>query len=557
MSLTSQLAAFAWAIGFAVILLGIDTNPASAADHRMDTAYMTPDFQAAIVVHPARIFANPTVAPAKIDAFMARTVWDGRFDPATVERLAFLYGATIPADLERMQGRFNLGLVMRTNKPFDSKAFTEPASRRKAEATAVAGKTIYVFSTGEYKAVAFPDDRTALWASTPELLVAMWNARDVKSPLIDELTKLEPNHDLVAVGMLEPLRAGFTAIVKVRPVPEPFQAVNDLPSQIRSASAWVDLSGGQLAEIQLTAYDDDSAKALRTTAEEYLTLAKGLWVVTGRRVLESLSRDGAKELADSLAITLREFLDSPMVTRDANVVKATWRRPAALDKLFAAMPVALRQIDSVVQMNRRANDLSTIGKSIAVWQATTNGMLPLPAIGSEDGKPLLSWRVAMLPYLDEKALYDKFRLDEPWDSEHNMALIAEMPRVFEPLGETKLGKTRFLAVVGKETAFPPDAKRGIARIPDGDTNTILLVEVGADNAVTWTKPDDYAFDPDAPKAGLGKASERGYLVLFGDKRVIPIRGDIDANVLAALFTRDGGESVRPEDYEWVPNAQQE
>src|SRR5947207_661102 len=61
-----------------------------------------------------------------------------------------------------------------------------------------------------------------------------------------------------------------------------------------------------------------------------------------------------------------------------------------------------------------------------------NGVLPGDIIG-KDGKPLLSWRVAILPYLAEKKLYDEFKLDEPWDSKHNIKLLEKMPKPYAPI----------------------------------------------------------------------------------------------------------------------------
>src|SRR5204863_3386120 len=106
------------------------------------------------------------------------------------------------------------------------------------------------------------------------------------------------------------------------------------------------------------------------------------------------------------------------------------------------------------------------------------------------GKPLLSWRVEILPFIEENELFKQFHLDEPWDSEHNKALIAHMPRVFQdprrPPGDT----TTFLAPVGKGLAFEGDKPLKINSFTDGTSNTIFIVQANDDRAVPWTKPDD-------------------------------------------------------------------
>ena len=100
-----------------------------------------------------------------------------------------------------------------------------------------------------------------------------------------------------------------------------------------------------------------------------------------------------------------------------------------------------------------------------------------------------------------------------------------MPAVFKSTSGTPLaeGQTRFVVPFGKDTMFEGDKGLRIADITDGASNTILLLEVGADKAVTWTKPDDLDFDPQKPKAGLGTMSEETFPVAFADGSVRFIR----------------------------------
>jgi hypothetical protein len=123
-------------------------------------------------------------------------------------------------------------------------------------------------------------------------------------------------------------------------------------------------------------------------------------------------------------------------------------------------------------------------------------------------KPRLSWRVEILPFLEQEALYKEFKLDEPWDSEHNKKLIEKMPKVYAPVGRAgKPGYTHAQMVVG-----PGALKRPIVRIPasfpDGLSNTIAVVE--AAEPVIWTKPDDIMFgDTEPPKDPLQKYKDKG------------------------------------------------
>jgi hypothetical protein len=173
-----------------------------------------------------------------------------------------------------------------------------------------------------------------------------------------------------------------------------------------------------------------------------------------------------------------------------------------------------------------------------------------PAVANFDkaGKPLLSWRVHLLPFLDQVKLYKEFHLDEPWDSEHNKKLIEKMPAVYRSSKNKELnqaGKTTYLVPVGEHMIFTGTEKAiSIRDVTDGTSNTIILVDGDDDHAVVWTKPDDLKIDQQKPEAGLRKHPSGGYLTGFADGSVHFLAAKIDAKTLYALFTRDGGEVVQ-------------
>jgi prepilin-type processing-associated H-X9-DG protein len=176
---------------------------------------------------------------------------------------------------------------------------------------------------------------------------------------------------------------------------------------------------------------------------------------------------------------------------------------------------------------------------------------PGPAILSKkDGKPLLSWRVAILPYIEEEALYKQFKLDEPWDSPHNIKLLDKMPKVFAVPGvkTTTSNATFYQAIVGKDAAWQiiPNKNKAfgaqgarIANFLDGTSNTILLVE-GAE-PVPWTRPADTTYDAKKPLPKFGWLKS-GFNVLMADGSVRFInRGIIFEATLRAAITPAGGE----------------
>ena len=152
-----------------------------------------------------------------------------------------------------------------------------------------------------------------------------------------------------------------------------------------------------------------------------------------------------------------------------------------------------------------------------------NNVMPVD-ITDKEGKPLLSWRVAILPYVDEADLYKQFKLDEPWDSEHNKKLIEKLPKVYAPIRvKAKAGETFYQVFYGKGALFRPMARPRIpGSIPDGTSRTAMVAE--AAEPVVWTKPADIPFDhekKDLPK--LGGMFDGDFNVALCDGSVIRVR----------------------------------
>jgi len=174
--------------------------------------------------------------------------------------------------------------------------------------------------------------------------------------------------------------------------------------------------------------------------------------------------------------------------------------------------------------------------------------LPPSAIRDKDGRPLLSWRVAVLPWLEEQKLFDQFHLDEPWDSPHNRALADKMPEIYadpNPRIRSLAGKakTTFVVPTGPGTMF--DSKEGITlrEVTDGASKTILIVETPPQEAVIWTKPEDWEVDLAHPRQGLERTDRDYVTTAWCDGHVSLVPTDVDPVKLRAAVTRAGGEVV--------------
>ena len=157
---------------------------------------------------------------------------------------------------------------------------------------------------------------------------------------------------------------------------------------------------------------------------------------------------------------------------------------------------AVQQVRHAARRATTMNNMRQLQLAIHNYESANKKLPPAYSV-DKDGKPLLSWRVHILPYLDESDLYDQFHLDEPWDSAHNKKLLEKMPAVFDnPANYHVSGKTTFLGVAGDNGAFGVK-KMTFADIKDGLSNTVSIVDVNSNNAVEWTSPKD--LDPDEIK----------------------------------------------------------
>lgn len=185
-------------------------------------------------------------------------------------------------------------------------------------------------------------------------------------------------------------------------------------------------------------------------------------------------------------------------------------------------------------------NLERIGLALHNYYATTH-RIPTRTVPTASGQPGLSWRVTILPQLDQEELYRQFKLDEPWDSPNNRPLIVKMPAIYHsPRGNAPEGKTNYLAITGP-AAHLSDRPRTLAAFRDGTSNTISVVEVDDAHAVEWTRPDDFQWQADNPATGLGWAEDNRFLALLSDSSVQLIPNTVAPAELAGMYTINGGE----------------
>jgi hypothetical protein len=314
----------------------------------------------------------------------------------------------------------------------------------------------------------------------------------------------------------------------------------------KSATVAVDLDEKTTGEMRIAFPAADEAGAGLKAVEAGRKLARGV-LEQGIGMLSKEEKDKSVQALAGLLKSAQKSLKAARIAREGNTIVG--RLEMKIDQATAGAVVAegARKVREAAARTQSQNNLKQLALAMHNYHDVT-GAFPANAIYDKDGKPLLSWRVMLLPYLDQNELYKQFKLDEAWDSPHNKKLIAKIPKTFQaPAAKPKHPYgTIYQAFVGNGAIF--EGKKGIrfVDITDGTSNTIMFVE--AANDVPWTKPEDLPFDPDKalPKVG-GLYSTPGFNAAFCDGSVRYISGNIKESTLKKYITRNGGEVIGPDE----------
>lgn len=270
------------------------------------------------------------------------------------------------------------------------------------------------------------------------------------------------------------------------------------------------------------------------------------------RQLEDLARNGlgwarAEARGDASMAEFARDLDRIELRVEGDRLELV----ADLEQAAALVGAPLRRLREGAKRAQCVNNLKHLALAMHNYHDRHKSFPPAYSTDAE-GRPLLSWRVLLLPFMEAQSLYDEFHLDEPWDSPHNMALIPRMPDVLRcPSADlAEDGLTSYLVPRGEATLFPGAEGVALKEVTDGTSNTVFVIDAGSDHAVTWTRPADWhPGDGDEPDLGaLFGDHPGGTNAGFADGSVRFLREEIAPETWRKLLTIAGGEVIGPDDY---------
>jgi hypothetical protein len=519
-----------------VVMIRPGSEPVAAAaqpaDLPADLALVPADAVGFVHVRGADLWKNEILAPLRETFQKAGPKVLAALDEQFVPKISTFDRGTAFVMLHGERREPVPFLVLRFTESFNADDVVK-AYIPNAKKTNVGGKTVHGTS-GHDMAFYFPDDKHMVVSSQNGL--TMYLGHDM------------PKTGVMSYGLkLAASGRPVVGSVNLTAVPLPPQVLEQLPPDVKALlkaehiTASLDL--GAAAKVELTAgyknADDAMAaeKAVKSLAEfarKELAkvkddLEKKFLGAKGPRPAGDLPEAVFTVLGIGALNHLDELLADPgkFIKRNGSELTASVTLPKELAVAaggVAAVGVglllpAVQKVRTAAGRMSSSNNLKQIGLAIHAYH-DVHGHMPQD-ITDKNGKPILSWRVAILPYIEQDNVYKQFKLDEPWDSANNKQWSQLAIKTYlSPQANTPNpgGLTHYQAFVGPGTAFEPGKKLKLTDFTDGTSNTIMVIETA--DAVEWAKPGGLPFDPKKALPKLAGPGDPNLLqVLLGDGSV--------------------------------------
>ena len=357
-------------------------------------------------------------------------------------------------------------------------------------------------------------------------------------------TEMAGGGDLVAVVNIKKIRPVLGELMERVPqgLPPAVNRLKELPELLDSKVVRLDLKSGQMM-VQMNGVDAESAKRTKKILTKAMSFGADMAIggvatqMDGGDKVQLASLEYFERLSELIQRDLEPKVDGNKVIMEVKSMNA-----AVVPTLIGMLLPAVQTARAAARRTTSMNNLRQMALGCLNYESA-HQHFPTQANYDDEDKPLLSWRVHILPYIEQNALYEQFHLDEPWDSDHNKKLIEKMPAVYEsPTVSVAKGKTVYLGIAGEGAIFNQE-ETGFGAITDGSSNTALFVEVNPELAVEWTKPQDYECDAENPLAGLGNAQPGGFLTAFCDGSTHFIANSVDPEVWKNITQMSDGNVV--------------
>ncbi|REK07468.1 MAG: DUF1559 domain-containing protein [Planctomycetota bacterium] len=528
---------------FGILAVAVLASPAHASED-FDLSYVPGDAIAAVVLHPKQILAAPELRGVPWHLVTSGIQNNYGIDVSQLDLVVGIVRGEIAPDK-----RPELGFVLHFAEPYDREAVLAKLGKG-ADETKYGEHTYWQGQAIGAPSFYLADEKTVL-LGTDEQVRWMLDPKPADSALAKLLKRLDTHKSAMVVVDLAPLHPLIEqGLAALPPLPEDLQPLLEIPMLIQWTEVSIDVRSGVDLQVTLGGADAEAAQKMESLVQQARELAKR-FVEEG--LMNWMAAQGGGQMNPAAMQQVQQFvirmLDALEIRQQGEQVEIAMTNDqeaaAAVGFTTALVLPAVQAAREAARRAQSVNKLQRIGIGMMAYHDVRKSYPP-PAIVDKEGTPLLSWRVAILPYLEDEnalALYKEFHLDEPWDSEHNKPLAERMPDIYANPNAPSRSETVYLGVAGPGTILGEKVGVPIRRVADGMSKTVLVVEADSDRAVVWSKPDDLHYDPEQPTAGLGNLWQTGFNALFADASIQFLGKDIDPDLLRALFTYRGNEVI--------------
>jgi len=507
------------------------------------TTYITPDFNTVILLRLDRILHSSLASQLKarageqyIEELLEQINLE--FNVQLQDANKFTMIATAFRDTQDYQA--DLANIVHYNTPPDVEQVNSLLIGRNSKA--MLGQQVYFRNQRSRRSSTYWPDPQTVVRSTEQYIKEIIPGDSINRHLVQLVEEAEAVSDVLFACTSESVRPAAMRSLKSAPSSSIYHPLVPVLDHLKSVVISIDLTDQRKLRVKLEGHNGTSTAKL---AEE----SKGMLEDLKRLVEEKIDAfQQAGSATSSLPVfqILRESLDNVSIDLEGNFLFLTATMSAEqVSQLVTTVGTDAARSADQRNLTLAQSRLDQIGAAIFRFHQV-HGRLPVgdqPPLQYRDGKPLLSWRVHLLPFLREQKLYEQFHLDEPWDSEHNLKLVTKIPHVYtSPRDGSLQGKTVYLAPSGEGTVFGAQQAIGFADISDGLRQTVLVVQAGSDQAVPWTQPGDLVSLKANPSRLLGSFGKR-LSVLFADGRVYHLDPKIDQQMLQVLFHYQDGQRI--------------
>lgn len=494
---------------------------------------------AALFAQPKAILHTPSMELAPREVITVTGLQQFGFDPCEIQQAMLLVDS-----FSNLQNPPGFALVITFGQPQEPGAqLTANFKKEKLDS-----RTIYRMNP-EAPAILQYDPATLIFGMEP-FIQKMLTAKNAESPLIDLIHREKGNSHLSAFLTMKSMRGTINddLLGGVGPLPPPLNGLLELPDLIDSLAASIDYSDAQRARLQITAVDEAAGKQIANLFDRCIRTGRQMLMATMAADLSDQNPAMRKAIeqymnrvGDYLEANIRPQHLGKQVVFEATGENGQLTNIAMMGTLTGLLLPAVQQAREAARRTQAVNQLRQIALAHHNYH-DVYGHFPTDILDA-DGQPLLSWRVAILPFMEQQALYEQFHLDEPWNSEHNLPLLKQMPESYQSANVPSESRTVFLRFTGMGTPFEKTKPKFVDCL-DGTSNTIMAVEANADLASEWSRPGDIPFQNDQPVSAVGQLRPGGFNAVFCDGAAHFLPNTISQELLKNLIQASDGNIVR-------------